>query len=200
MTISANEYIRVWTIQPVAVWEQLVTNGVARVEPSLVSPEGTIWQYEWLVRQLVTRNPHFDGALPWWFYCGKPDLRFHRWHLPKGWHVRLELRLDVQRVVIFPIAEWDLIFSGRLLAIPERVKAFFADLKQHNVDLEERPYPNPWQSVVEQSWESLFRDPSLYSGMLNSDHEGVVQELRASDIRRATKVRGLWDFPCGDRG
>jgi hypothetical protein len=186
--------VSVWTIQPITVWEQLMADGVARVNPRLTSSGQTIWQYRWLVGQLASRNAQFDGNLPWWFYCGKPDLRFHRWNLPKGWHVRLELRLEVERVVIFPIEEWDVVFSGRLLETPERSQAFFTDLKLHNIDLEERPYPEPWQRIVERSWEQLFKTRALYSEMLTSDYEGVVQELRAGDVRQVTKVLGHWDF------
>jgi hypothetical protein len=70
---------RLWTVQPLVVWEQIQQHGTVHAdETRFLTPGYVPHSCRWLVQQLQQRLPGYPGTLPWWAYCEKPDLRWVR--------------------------------------------------------------------------------------------------------------------------
>lgn len=190
--------IPLWTIQPASVLEPLRESGVLRVDRMKLV--GVPHAYRWLARQLRRRVPGYRGGLPWWFSTKRPDLRRHRFRWPRGEAlVRLEVELDSARVASFPSWAWDLVYTGDFLARSlSEYRSWEAGLRRAGIDEDTGPLPLPWRSHLERSWERLFtalpdrpwRGYRRLRGWALLGTEAVAEEIRASDVRSATRLQG----------
>lgn len=105
--------MRAWTVQPLAVWEALLRRRVLRVCPEMQGLLRTSCNkyvpraYHWLQEQLGERLDNYQGHLPWWSYCRRPDIRQYRHVVPRETvAVRLELELSKESLVRFPCWAW----------------------------------------------------------------------------------------------
>ena len=176
--------MRVWTIQPLLVWEHLQDTGELHVDPAYY-PDGFVpRQYPWLANRMQERIPGHRGGLPWWAYCDKPDLRWWRHQWPAS-QPQVRIEFEVKEVLAFPFWAWDIVYSGGFLSFTEQEHdAWETAMRQAMPDEDRWPLPQPWRSEVEASWLRLF-DPGLpsaswgyfgYKG--NSDNEAVFETLR----------------------
>ncbi len=61
--------VRLWTIQPLALWERLRENGTLWVDPSHEEFSKVLRaEYDWMCRQMERRLPEYEGHYPWWAY------------------------------------------------------------------------------------------------------------------------------------
>jgi hypothetical protein len=191
--------MQVWTIQPMAVWEQLRQRGHLRVdEARLPYGDHVPEAYQRLTRQLALRLPEYPGTLPWWAHCRKPDLRWFRHHTPRGQpEIRLEIEPRPGDHLTFPCWAWDTIHSRQYVAptYPEYA-AWTAALRQAVPDEDTWPLPEPWRSQLEASWERLF-DPGLPARPWDGfriggagSREAVLTLLRLDDVRKVTPFIG----------
>src|SRR5436190_21891526 len=143
--------MRLWTVQPVIVWERLQSSGRIEVAHDWVHP-----QYAWIARQLKSRIPGSRGRLPWWAYCKKPDLRWVRHTRPAGsLEVRIEFDAPPQSYQSFPCWAWNRVFCQAYLSLSavedrdwqNRVKAAGIG--------EDDPFPPRFQSELQSSWKRL---------------------------------------------
>ena len=78
--------MKLWTIQPLPVWQTIEKTGVYRCDPALAMQEFE-HAYRWLAEQMRRRiGPPPEGVVyPVWAWyrwnglCKKPDLRAERW-------------------------------------------------------------------------------------------------------------------------
>lgn len=183
--------MRVWTIQPLCVWEQLEEGGVAVVDPALrrapVQPS-----FEWLVEQLRRRLDGYEGNLPWWAYCSQPDLRvFRHGSLPGGpEQVRLELEVPAERIVSFPIWAWDFVFRLDYLGTRQAQQNWRRRLKAAGL-LYESFYdlPDEWREELETSWPLLFtRLPRRKNRRGRwGGREAVFEKILLADVRKVVR-------------
>lgn len=190
------DLVRLWTIQPLSVWEQLQARKRLLVDRRHV--ENLHHGYEWLRTRLVSRLPGHSGGYPWWAYCSRPDLRKARHQKPVGeQHFLIELALPRDRVLSFPFWAWDLIFYGRFLSRQEEAsedwhRRFALAVPDHE---EVSAIPRPWLTELEASWELLF-DPTLPdrgwndSGASHSEREAVFEVLEMTQVVRVTPFQG----------
>lgn len=206
--------MRIWTIQPLAVLEQVEKDGVALSYGGLSDWDDYVWEpYEWLIGQLVQRRGWTPRRFPWWAYCEKPDLRNHRWS-GRGMQVRLELEIDENRLLVMPRWAWDNVVSGQYIAYTEEEDRAWNERMLANVPLESygdpdsrdplRPLPDPWNTELHTSWERLFapglppespKRPGPWESGSGKKRECVWEEIRRDDIRRVTRFEGkttLW--------
>lgn len=190
--------MRLWTVQPLDVWEQLQQKSHLHVEEDRLPYDGYIPDtYRWLVRKLIQRIPDYPGTLPWWAHCEKPDLRWVRHRRPRGRQfVRLELEPLPGSFATIPSWGWNTVFGGYYLApTREEHDQWMAALRNAVPDEDTWPLPEPWQSELEASWERLF-DPDLppiaWDECLGTAtcREGVLGLLRLEDVRRVTTFVG----------
>lgn len=155
-------------------------------------------QYRWLARQLEQRLPKYQGTLPWWAYCEKPDLRWVRHQRPAGeQQVRLELAPDPGAFLTFPIWAWDTVYARRYLSSTRREhNEWMAAMRQAVPDQDTWPLPEPWQSQLEASWLRLFDcdlPPQPWDELVigqSGSREAVLGVLRLDDVRQVTHFVG----------
>jgi hypothetical protein len=190
--------MRVWTIQPLEVWELLKQHGQLQVDEARLPYGGYVPDmYLWLTRQLSVRLPGYPGTLPWWAYCRKPHLRCFRHHRPFGQpEVRIELEPRQDDYLTYPIWAWDVVHSCRYLAPEPECAAWTAALRHAVPDEDTWPLPEPWQAQLEASWERLF-DPGLpampwdrFRIGQSSNREAALAVLRLEDVRSVTPFVG----------
>lgn len=177
--------MRFWTVQPSEVWETLQRDGVCLVEPKrlLCVPEA----YTWLVGQLKRRLPGYEGRLPWWLYCERPDLRWVRWSRPQGEiEVRLELELPAERVHTMLIKDWHKVYGGGWVFRRRHREMCWWDLLERRGD----PLPVHWQALLERSWERVF-DARRLEGWARCKMEAVTEKLLLDDVVRCDPFTGM---------
>lgn len=192
--------MRLWTIQPVTVWEQIRDRGEARVDPALWTLDGyTPCCYDWLRGQLEARLAGYSGGYPWWCYCKKPDLRSHGHGFLSGGRdqVRLELEIDPARVSIFRIWAWNIVYCGRYLGSHRQTREWKGRRYRSGIstELRDSELGEPWRTEVEQSWERVFTalpdrhaDPWMPPGQ-----EAVLEVIRRQDVRRVDHFQTTYD-------
>jgi hypothetical protein len=196
--------MRLWTVQPVAVWEQLRADGHAVVDPARVNPEGWVHpRYAWLARELRARIAGRRGRLPWWAYCARPDLRWVRHSRPAGSHeVRIEFEAPDGTFADFPCWAWNEVFYGSFLALSgTEYRAWRARLRLAGVSEDEEPLPEPFQAELEASWRRLFRPDLPARSWRRADRrrarEAVALALRRQWVRDAPEFVGTGAWMSG---
>jgi hypothetical protein len=195
-----HESLRVWTIQPVEVWQQLQQLGELRVDATrLPYSSGYVPEsYYWLTRQLRKRVPNWDSDLPWWVYCERPDLRQFRHCRPWGsQEVRLEIEPAISLADTFPVWAWNQVYTRQYLAKTRaEAERWEARRWQAVPDEDLWPLPDPWRAELESSWERLF-DSTFPQTCWDSEalganggREGVLNCLRLDEVRNVTPFVG----------
>lgn len=194
--------MKIWTIQPVAVWNDLKKAREVFVDEHCPRYRGYIpAAYQWLQKQLRLRIRGYKGSLPWWVYCRKPDLRLHRHLRPQGSvEVRLELDVSDELALRFPCWAWDTVFRQDYLALGrEEYEQWTVRWRAAVPDEDLWPPPEPWRSQLEASWGRLFSpdlpqlawdDQSLWSERVCL--EAVFEVLRLADVRNVTAFLGTF--------
>jgi hypothetical protein len=191
--------MRLWTVQPLTVWEQIQQHGEVHVDearmhtPSFVPPA-----YRWLVRQLEQRLTGYPGTCPWWTYCEKPDLRWVRHTRPAGeQHVRIELEPAFGTFLAFPRWAWDRIYCRQYLSFTRSEHdEWTAAMRRAVPDEDAWPLPEPWGGQLEASWLRLFdRDLPPRSwhqggGDGSDSQEAVLGTLRLTEVREVKHFVG----------
>jgi hypothetical protein len=201
MTKQRSRTPSVWTVQPLAVWEQLQRQGTLYVEErQLGDGNGYVPDaYRWLVKQLKRRVPGYRGHLPWWAHCAKPDLRCFRHSGLEGQEeVRLELDVLAHECLVFPCWAWNTVYGQNYLAATQSEHdAWMRAMREAVPDEDEWPLPAPWRGQLEASWERLF-SPDLPALAWDAEGpwteerswEAVFEQLRPEQVRRVTCFRG----------
>jgi hypothetical protein len=194
--------MRLWTVQPAIVWEQLQRHGRLRVDEARLGSGGYVpGAYRWLREQLTRRLPGYPAGLPRWAYCAKPDLRWVRHYRPAGQReVRLELEPAPGTFLTFPCWAWNEVYGGnyRALGRDER-DAWMRAMREAVPDEDLWPLPEPWRTELEASWQRLF-NPALPSRAWDEEcpffntrsgsREGVLGLLRLEEVRAVTPFVG----------
>ncbi len=196
--------MRIWTIQPSLVWATLRLKRVVHVSVDALNNGDFIPEaYRWIQTQMAIRLADYQGHLPWWAYCEKPDLRQHRHTRPKGTsHVRLELEIADHFILSFPCWAWHFVFCGDYLACSEtEYHQWTSRVRQAVLDEDTWPPPEPWHSDLQASWESLFSDelPLLdwnheRPGARRLMRECIFESLRLEDVRDVTRFTGTLEL------
>jgi hypothetical protein len=121
--------MKLFSIQPIDVWEKLQQEQVLLADPLLggyIEPkpgdhtleEDTFYiAYDWMRQQMAKRIPDYQGNWPWWAWhtwytqndkpCHSPDLRRERfnYNLGEDW-VRLHLEIPDEKVLLSCFDGW----------------------------------------------------------------------------------------------
>lgn len=195
--------MRIWTIQPVCVWEQIQQEGRSLALPRWdYAPHDP---YRWLAAQCHQRLPVFPGELPWWAYLTKPDLRWVRHRREAGIaFVRIELEPAPESFLVYPCWAWARVFLGQYLALngteneewERRIEREFPD-----EDTRPWPLPDPFRAELEVSWQRLF-SPTLPAASpltlgewepdFGTSREAVLGALNYAEVRDVTHFQGSY--------
>jgi hypothetical protein len=186
---TSPEAIRLWTVQPAAVWEALKQQGrlyVDRRNPEfLENVAGYLHAYEWMQEQMSYRIPSYKWHLPWWAYPDPIDLRRFRWHAgsPGRKLVRLELLVSREEVLVSSLGLWDRVLAYDLVPRSRgpgeaeiELSKWYEDLGQNGIANQSGfgkchdPYPEPWNSRLRGSWGHIF----------DVDSQGTSETIQAA--------------------
>lgn len=195
--------IKLWTIQPIAIYEELVEKGEVNVFGSEFanSDPKHLYGYEWLISQMNQRigeSPHPNQYPMWaWFqwlhHNGQmPDMR--RYGLAKGEkNVRLTIEMDREDVLLSDFEMWHNVFQFQIPVIHDH--NFFKDLSDEDLPYlgyGEVLFPNlseRHQNLIKNTWENIF---SLNHGL--SWHSKRIQAtfwtLKLSDVKKVEYFTG----------
>lgn len=156
--------LHLWTIQPLWVWERLCEQKSLYSDPTQQEHFPVFRNdYDWMRVQMRRRLPGYSGHYPWWAYEHKPDLR-HQNTCGSELHVRLELAVPLERVLLSAYGAWHFVLNPSYLphsaddaGFERESDAWDAELEQHGIDpYRRRPLPEPWHSRMTASWERIF--------------------------------------------
>lgn len=160
--------IRLWTIQPMEVWESLCREKILLVDPEHPRCSYKVEYrdaYDWMREQMKCRLPSYEGNCPWWAYDYKMDLRSYRYQTypPNERYVRIELAVPVEKVLICAYEAWFWVLNKWYLAegtdeeFFQNGKRWEEEAKRAGVNLRTLgPLPEPWQSQMVASWQRIF--------------------------------------------
>lgn len=182
--------MRLWTIQDYTVWEALCSKGELLVDIEL-SEDYPNWSYayDWLRKQMAQRMKEYDGNYPWWAWVSpKPDLRRFRHSYPVGVRsVRLELEIEAEYVLSSYFSVWEMVLGfGYIAKDKEDADRWDTQTIAQGIDGISGILPQPWQSLLEASWERIFDRDALIKGEIWSTDwvQGCFERLRLSDVVR----------------
>lgn len=164
--------MKLWTIQRLPAWQQLQQTGRLQGDLNRICDPDFLPAYLWMMEQMKLRLPSYQGGCPIWAWSQpKPDLR-QSGHFPRGTAgVRLELRIEPERVLLSDIGTWNHVLNHSPVT-------FF----------ESEPWDLP-ESELQESWNRIFdltsaRDEN-WAG--KPDYiQAVFEELLISDVVRET--------------
>ena len=166
--------IELWSIRSARVVDVVRDKGVLRGDEAHVDPV-FLPAYRWMIGEMKTRIPGYDGKFPVWAWARKPDMR-RVGHRPiKESLVRIGFRADPERILVSDFDAWHSILNGHALALNER----------------EWEASELWtRAQVEASWQRVFdlevlaRADRRWRGHAPPVLQATVGEIRASDVFR----------------
>ena len=212
--------MKVFTIQPLAVYELLREEGVFHSRP-LDFPHSTLLHnnenfkfalaYDWLIGKMIERGldrPHPE-VFPIWAYLTRPDLRLG-WL--RGWArderlVLLTARIPDERVFLSDYDRWFICINycpgGTVKAWDTFVRRCKRIAPHHPYD---QPYPEPLHQELLDSWHEVV-DPvrirkKSRNPMGKHDLQGTFWELTADQVMAAVaygegRPREVLPLPVG---
>ena len=163
---AAPHTVRLWTIQPMPVWEALRAAGTLYVDEGLIPwLEEYRESYDWLREQMGHRVAGYEGRYPWWAYDYKLDLRRYRYLSGQtgSRNVRLELAVPADQVLLSAYGAWHYVLNYWYLphaaafeAHSLESDAWDAELEAHGADCRLKPLAEPFHTRLVRSWERVF--------------------------------------------
>jgi len=192
-----SERIRLWTIQPMSIYEELLDKGEVAVFDSgfAKSDPKFLFGYEWLIDQMHQRigESHYPKQYPFWAWFqwqdynkNIPDMR--RYPLPKGEkHVRLMIEMPRENVLLSDFDDWHNVFDYQIPVIND------ADFFK-NIPDEDLPYlgygddsffdlPDKYQQLIKSTWSNIFnlnRRKSWHTKRI----QATFWTLKLSDVKK----------------
>jgi hypothetical protein len=178
-----------WTIQPIAVYEQIQESGIYRCDF-----EKSIWtdfrdDYAWLVRKMKIKigSPPEGVSYPvwaWYMQDGvrkKPDLRRERWQCGRNGEQFACMEIDISDdcVVLSDFENWSVILLHGLLSDSEeeyeRLENEYNGLPEKNK-----------KAFVDKNWERVFDLTPLDNDWTRrgATIQATFWELRKENIRK----------------
>jgi hypothetical protein len=194
--------MRIWTIQPVEVYETLKSKRMLWVDGRQCDRN---WPhaYRWMIDQMRRRLPPSRARFPWWGWYrwhgvrrSKPDLRAWE-YLPAGQRsVRIELDLEDREVLLSDYDGWHYALNDWFLSFDEAEDDRFDEEKRRLGYQFGTPYPEPLRAQVLTSWERIFDltggNPEWYGQVSERSIQATFWELRLRDVTDVTLFTARW--------
>lgn len=153
----------VWSIRSVSELKILETHGRFFTADQKV-PDFRRDSYAWMAARLgkqVARPPYINFPVwAWYQWRGpthpRPDLRVSS-HLPRGMEGAL-IKLDIpeHQLLLSDFQRWHAVLNRHYLPESRRDEERFERALRHSGVKPKWPYPEPFATEVEQSWERIF--------------------------------------------
>jgi len=181
--------MRLWTIQPVGIWNLIQKEGVYRCDPDKNPDPFFFRAYDWLAGKMEERiGPPPEGIrFPVWAWYRqngkhrKPDLRSERWCCGNsgGVYVCMEISIPPEKVVLSDFDEWHCVLNDCLISDTEEEDAaqdqFFTALSVS----EQIAYKD-------RNWERIFNVRTFKNNWTSHGYwvQATFWELRKEDVRK----------------
>lgn len=200
-----NETLRLWTIQPLSIYEELLEKGEFAVFDSefAKSDPKHLQGYEWLIKQMQRRigESPYPNQYPIWawfqyenFKRNKPDMRSYS--LPKGEkHVRLTIELAKSDVLLSDFDKWHNVFSYQipvigslefLKSIPDEDLPYLGYGDDLFPDL-----PKKYQNLIMSTWTNIF-DLNIGKSWHSKSIQATFWTLKLSDVKKVEHFTGRY--------
>jgi small-conductance mechanosensitive channel len=187
--------MKLWTIQPIEVWELLQQQGFYRGAKEYVY-EDFLSSYDWLIGEMEKRlgqRPEQESYPVWaWKHWNglyvRPDLRFSG-HLEKGTRgVRLEIDIPDEQVVLSEFGKWHYVLNYWYLAETDQDwEAFNKEINKRGLNyFRQKPLPDPYyhQKIVD-SWQRIFDiEPKNEDERRDLSIQATFWELKLEQVRK----------------
>ncbi len=172
--------MRIWTIQPETLYEQVKVEKVIHCNPALTY-EYFRKAYDWLAQQMAVRvGPPPDGVLyPIWAWHTidgknqKPDLRRSGYKSYDARPVCLELQIPDNQVLLSNFDAWHIVLNDGY---------YFDYTNEEEADIQDAWFdslpPDEQTNVKTKSWEKIF---DIFSP--NADSEGFYVQATFWELR-----------------
>ena len=186
--------MRLWTIQPIEVWRELQKQPIHAADPSRGSLSDFQEAYAWMRGQMAKRVPKYGGGPLWWAYHYKPDLRYHRQNYLPQEHIRLEIDVAEDEVLLSDMDAWNIVLNRQYCPVSEQDdEAFDARLEAAGFRLFAfDSYPPEFRVEIERSWERIFTPEVLWTSNDPPYLQATFEWLRLADVRRVTYFVGSY--------
>lgn len=193
--------MRLWTIQPAAVYQQIQDMGLFRCNPDrcwwMEPDEDPVFEksmlrmfgdsYDWLVRQMEKRiGPRPDGVrYPVWAWYQfawkkKPDLRKERWSNGSPGEKQACIFLDVpdDLVLLSDFGNWHHVLNGWPILDTEEESERYDAWEESVTEAEKRVF-------LDTNWERIFETEPFDNGYTSrgADIQATFWELKKEHVR-----------------
>ena len=181
--------MRLWTMQPLRVWEEVQRAGVYRCDAALCwMAEELPHAYAWLAREMTKRvGPPPQGVdypvWAWYMQNGKhkkPDLRSARWSYGPGDedYCCIELEIAPERVLLSDFDVWHCVLNNGLISDTEEEDTAQEALYESLSDEEKIAYK-------EKNWERVLDISPLNNDWTTRGEwvQATFWELKREDVR-----------------
>jgi hypothetical protein len=184
--------MRVWTIQPRAVWDELQGSGELAADPSRGHHSDLFAAaYAWMQNQMRMRVPRYDSGPLWWGWAEKPDLRRERHVFLTGDWVRLELRLADDELLTSNRSAWDCVWEDEYCPVDAEDDREFRQRYGNGERVLGAEQPEAVQELIRHSWTRIF-EPDLDAEYWHERQQVTFEWLRLSQVRRADHFQGQY--------
>ena len=188
-----------WTVQDWTVWDKLQHYGVLRGAANFVNPS-FLAAYTWLsdeMRHRLSPPPTEDSLPVWaWYQWGdqkkrKPDLRFQGHLRPGAKGVRIEFRIDDEKVLLSDFELWHYVLNYWYLpnsleegeqfdALVEARNLSYYTMKPLPDDELHRQIQKSWRKIFDIDWEA----EEVASPRAQKSIQATFWELRLEQVIR----------------
>jgi len=181
----ADNHLRLWTLQPVALWEKAQRTSWLRCDGRRVE-RGYRVPYAWLRKQMLAAIPGYSGRTPVWAWqAPKPDLRKHPYrHYVRGMGkcVSIEFVAAPRSVLLSDYQSWEALIMGDFVSTCAKEAEAFDD-EYFAADLGDPVVHANFQRRIRESWPRVF-DLSAANYI-----QAVIEEVHISQVRRVKCLR-----------
>jgi hypothetical protein len=181
--------MRLWTIQPIEIWELLQQKGVYYGTLEHVD-EDYLRPYNWIKKQLTLKTGIEKETYPVWAWFEKPDLRKTGWTTKGEKSVCIELEIDDKNMLLSDFELWHYVLCyWYLSSTMEEGDKFEVELESKGLSYyEQKPLPEPYNSIIEDSWLKIFDldwcEEDISSKRENKCIQAVFWELRLEQVKK----------------
>ena len=183
--------MRLWTIQPEKVFQEIQDTGVYRCDIEQ-SSKNWMMQYDWLVSEMKKRIglPPSGVEYPVWAWKSwqkgriMPDLRAERWYYGRKNHVffRLEIEIPDEKVLLSDFDAWGIILNEDWLSDTEEedrgIEKIYKSLS-----------PAKQKEMLNENWQRVFDITPFENGWIERGYsvQATFWELKKEQIRKVKK-------------
>lgn len=187
--MNDKEMVRLWTFQPLAIYEQAMSQGVAYCTEEGSMSKDWPWSYKYMMKQMYQRigAPEVEGVKfplwAWLYYNGinkpKPRIVPGNMGFEEGPQVFIELLLPKSRILASDFTLWHMVFYDDSIDIgdnkpKEETWSRIFDTEFTHPDWQTRPWE---QRCIQATFWCLFKE-DIVSAILVQKQEGKKALLK----------------------